>query len=77
MMTASAKQVNGTGASPTQSEHEIVKRIAETKLARGAHVLRDDLCFPRVDNVNRTTVLDEMDGVRTGVVKAFVQENDA
>lgn len=40
-------------------------------------MLRDDLYFTKVDNVNGTTVLDEMDEVRTGVAEAFVQENDA
>jgi hypothetical protein len=39
-------------------------------------VLREELYFTRVDSVNGTTVLDEMDEVRTGVAEAFVQEND-
>ncbi|KAF4332872.1 reverse transcriptase [Fusarium beomiforme] len=42
-----------------ESEHEIVKRVAETKLAPGARILRDDLYPIRVDNLIRSAVLDE------------------
>jgi hypothetical protein len=58
------------------SEHEIVKRIAEANLTQGARILRDDLYPIRVANVNRTAVLDEMNEVRRGVAVAFGQEND-
>jgi hypothetical protein len=47
-----------------ESEHEIVKRIAETKLTPGARVLRGDLYPIRVDNVSRTAVLDERNEIR-------------
>jgi hypothetical protein len=40
-----------------ESELEIVKRIAETKLAPGARVLRDDLYPIKLDNVSRIAVL--------------------
>ncbi|KAM6504661.1 hypothetical protein FSOLCH5_15522 [Fusarium solani] len=59
-----------------ESEYEVVKRTAEGRLARGARILRDDLYPIRVDNVNRTAVLDEMDEVRSGAAEAFSQEND-
>lgn len=58
------------------SEHEVVKRIAEAKLSRGARILRDDLYPISVDNINRTAVLDEIDEVRSGAAEAFSQEND-
>ena len=54
-------------------EHEVVKRIAEAKLPRGARIMRDDLYPIRVDNVNRTAVLDEMDEVRSGPLKPLAK----
>jgi uncharacterized coiled-coil protein SlyX len=59
-----------------ESEHETVKRVAETKLAPGARILRDDLYPIRVDNVNRTAVLDERNEVRTEIAEMLGREND-
>jgi hypothetical protein len=59
-----------------ESEHEIVKRIAETKLAPGARILRDDLYPIRVDNVSRIAVLNERNEVRTEITKMLGREND-
>ncbi|EGU87747.1 hypothetical protein FOXB_01736, partial [Fusarium oxysporum f. sp. conglutinans Fo5176] len=59
-----------------ESEHEIVKRIAETKLAPGPRILRDDLYPIRVDNVSRIAVLNERNEVRTEVTEMLGREND-
>ncbi|KAF4336647.1 reverse transcriptase [Fusarium beomiforme] len=59
-----------------ESEHEIVKRIAETKLAPGARILRDDLYPIRVDNVSRIAVLDERNEVRAEITEMLGREND-
>jgi hypothetical protein len=59
-----------------ESEHEIVKRVAETKLDQGARVLRDDLYPIRVDNVSRTAVLNERDEVRAEITEMLSREND-
>ncbi|SPJ70278.1 related to reverse transcriptase [Fusarium torulosum] len=59
-----------------ESEHEIVKRVAETKLAPGARILRDDLHPIRVDNVNRIAVLDEKNEVRAEITEMLSGEND-
>ncbi|GKU05935.1 unnamed protein product [Fusarium langsethiae] len=59
-----------------ESEHETVKRVAETKLGQGTRVLRDDLYPIRVDNVNRIAVLDERNEVRAEITKMLGREND-
>ncbi|RKL00430.1 hypothetical protein BFJ70_g17447, partial [Fusarium oxysporum] len=59
-----------------ESEHEIVKRVAETKLAPGARILRDDLYPIRVDNVSRIAVLDEKNEVRVEITETLGREND-
>jgi hypothetical protein len=59
-----------------ESEHVIVKRVAETKLALGARILRDDLYPIRVDNVNRIAVLDEKNEVRAEITEILSREND-
>ncbi|KAF5268793.1 hypothetical protein FOXYS1_306, partial [Fusarium oxysporum] len=59
-----------------ENEHEIVKRVAETKLAPGARILRDDLYPIRVDNVSRIAVLNERNEVRTEITEMLGREND-
>ncbi|KAF5963815.1 reverse transcriptase, partial [Fusarium bulbicola] len=59
-----------------KSEHEAVKQIAETKLARGIRVLRDDLYPIKVDNVSRTAVLNEMNEIRIEAIETLGREND-
>ncbi|RKK45061.1 hypothetical protein BFJ69_g18273 [Fusarium oxysporum] len=59
-----------------ENEHEIVKRAAETKLAPGARILRDDLYPIRVDNVSRIAVLNERNEVRTEITEMLGREND-
>ena len=54
----------------------MVKQAAETKIARGVRVLRDELYPITVDNVNRLAVLDENEEIRTGAAEAFGREND-
>jgi hypothetical protein len=60
-----------------EAEHQLVKRVAETKIGAGARVLRDELYPIKVDNVKRTAVLDENDGIRVGAMEAFSKENEA
>jgi hypothetical protein len=59
-----------------ETEHQLVKSIAETKIGAGARVLRDELYPIKVDNVKRTAVLDENDGIRAGAAEAFSEENE-
>jgi hypothetical protein len=59
-----------------ESELQLVKDAAETKIAPGVRILRDELYPIKVDNVNRLAVLDENGEIRTGAVEAFSQENE-
>jgi hypothetical protein len=58
-----------------EAEHQLVKRVAEANVSRGARVLRDDLYLIKVDSVRRIAVLDENDEIRVGAVEGFGQEN--
>ncbi|KAJ5471279.1 hypothetical protein N7530_008636 [Penicillium desertorum] len=59
-----------------EAEHQLVKKVAETKIGVGARVLRDELYPIKVDSVNRAAVLDEKDEIRTGAAAAFSEENE-
>jgi regulator of replication initiation timing len=59
-----------------ESEQHMVKQAAETKIALGVRILRDELYPIKVDNVNRLAVLDEKGEIRTGAAEAFGQENE-
>ncbi|RYP13221.1 hypothetical protein DL766_009878 [Monosporascus sp. MC13-8B] len=59
-----------------EAEHKAVKQAMEAKLVPGVRILRDELFPIRVDNVNRTAVLDDMGNVRAGATEAFSKEND-
>jgi hypothetical protein len=57
-----------------EDEHGLVKRAAE-KIGAGSRVLRDELFPVKVDNVQRTALLDETDGIGAGAAEAFGEEN--
>ncbi len=57
-------------------EQQLVKQVAETKIATGVRVLRDELYPIKVDNVKRTAVLDENGEVRAGAAETFGKENE-
>jgi hypothetical protein len=59
-----------------EAEHQLVKRVAETKIGAGVRVLRDELYPIKVDNVKRTAVLDENDEIRAGAAETFSEENE-
>jgi hypothetical protein len=59
-----------------EAEHQLVKKVAETKVGAGARVLRDELHPVKVDSVNRTAVLDENGDIRVGAAAAFGEENE-
>jgi hypothetical protein len=59
-----------------EAEHQLVKRVAETKIGAGIRVLRDELYPIKVDNVKRTAVLDENDEIRAGAAETFSEENE-
>lgn len=59
-----------------EAELKIVKEVAEKKMATGTRVLRDELYPIKVDNVNRSVVLDDEGNIRTGAAEAFSQENE-
>jgi len=59
-----------------EDEQQMVKQIAETKIAPGTRVLRDELYPIKVDNVNRLAVLDEHGEIRTGAAESFGRENE-
>ena len=60
-----------------EAEHQLVKRVAEANIGRGALVLRDDLYLIKVDSVRRIAVLDENNEIRVGAAEGFGQENEA
>jgi hypothetical protein len=60
-----------------EAEYQLVKRVAEANIGRGARVLRDDLYPIKVDGVRRTAVLDENNEIRMGATEGFRQENEA
>jgi hypothetical protein len=59
-----------------EPEQHMVRQAAETKIAPGIRVLRDELYPIKVDNVNRLAVLDEHGEIRTGAAEAFGRENE-
>ena len=59
-----------------EEELKKIKDIVETKTAPGARVLRDQLYPVKVDNVNRTAVLDYEGKVLPGATEALGQDND-
>jgi hypothetical protein len=59
-----------------EAEHQIVKQVAETKIATGVRVLRDEICPIKVDSVNRFAVLDDKGEIRAGVAEALGRENE-
>jgi hypothetical protein len=59
-----------------ESEHQLVKKVAEAKVGAGARVLRDELYPIKVDSVRKAAVLDEKDEIRAGAAAAFGEENE-
>ncbi len=59
-----------------EEEAKKIKDIIEAKKAPGARVLRDQLFPVKVDNVNRTAVIDHEGKVLPGATEALGQEND-
>ena len=53
-----------------------IKGIIEAKKTLGARVLRDQLYLVKVDNVNRTAVIDHEGKILSGAAEALGQEND-
>jgi hypothetical protein len=58
-----------------KEELKKIKDILEAKKAPGARVLRDQLYPVKVDNVNRTAVIDHGGKVLPGAAEALAQEN--
>ena len=76
-VTRDAKNANRIRiACRDETEQHMVKQAAETKIAQGVRVLRDELYPIKVDNVNRLAVLDENGEIRTGAAEAFGRENE-
>lgn len=59
-----------------EAEHQLVKKVAETKIGAGARVLRDELYPIKVDSVKRTAVLDENHEILIGAAAALGEENE-
>jgi hypothetical protein len=59
-----------------EPEQELIKQAAESKIAAGVRVLRDEFYPIKVDNVNRLAVLNDNGEVRAGVAEAFGLENE-
>lgn len=59
-----------------ETEHQLVKKVAEATIGAGARVLRDDLYPIKVDSVKKAAVLDENDEIRVGAAAAFSEENE-
>lgn len=60
-----------------ETEQQLVKKVAETKIGAGARVLRDELYPIKVDSVNKAAVLDETGEIRAEAAAIFSVENDA
>jgi hypothetical protein len=59
-----------------ETEHQLVKEVAEAKIGAGARVLRDELYPIKVDSVNKTAVLDEKGEIRAEATAVLSEEND-
>jgi regulator of replication initiation timing len=59
-----------------ETEQQMIRQAAETKLASGIRVLRDELYPIKVDSVNRLAVLDERGEIRMGTAEALGRENE-
>jgi hypothetical protein len=59
-----------------EAEHQLVKRVAETRSAPGVRVLRDEFHTIKVENVKRIAILDERRDIRTGATEAPGKEKD-
>lgn len=59
-----------------ESELEKVKEAAQKTVPTHARVLRDQLYPVKVDNANRTAVLDQEGNILTGAAEALGKEND-
>ena len=57
-------------------EQDLVKTAARNLVQAGARVLQDQLYPVKVDNANRTTILDHEGKLLPGVVERLSQEND-
>jgi hypothetical protein len=59
-----------------ESELARVKEAAEKTKAAGARILRDQLYLVKVDNANRTAMLEENGQLRAGVVEMLEKDNE-
>jgi hypothetical protein len=59
-----------------EAEQQIIKQAAETKIAPGIRVMRDELYPIKVDNVNRLAVLEDGGEIRNGATETLSQENE-
>jgi hypothetical protein len=59
-----------------ETEHQLVKKVAEAKVGAGARVLRDELYPIKVDSVNKAAVLDDKGEIRAEAIAAFGEENN-
>ena len=59
-----------------EAEFKLVKEVAQKIVVTGARVLRDQLYPVKVDNANRTAVLDMDGNILPGVVEALGKENE-
>ncbi|KAJ5198728.1 uncharacterized protein N7498_007845 [Penicillium cinerascens] len=60
----------------SETEHQPVKKVAETKIGAGARVLRDELYPIKVDSVKRAAVLDDNHDILSGAAAALGEENE-
>ena len=71
-VTGDAKNVSRIKiACRDENEQHLIKQTAETKIAAGVRVLRDELYPIKVDNVNRLAVLDENGKVLAGAAETL------
>ncbi|OWT42353.1 reverse transcriptase [Pochonia chlamydosporia 170] len=59
-----------------EAELQLVKEVAEKTVVPGARVLRDQLYPVKVDNANRTAVVDEEGNILPGAAEALGAENN-
>jgi hypothetical protein len=57
-------------------EHQMVKKVVEGKIARGARLLRDDLYPIKFDGIIRRAALDERGNDKEGAAEELGKENE-
>jgi hypothetical protein len=59
-----------------EKERQFIKEAVEKIPVRGLRLLRDQWYLFRIDNINKTAVLDNIGNIKTNAIDIFSKEND-